>query len=154
MYMAVCVAMEGKRFTSIGLPVCQQCAGNNSRSQCVALFYNCVLHSCMHSHVCWISKGMPNVNYRVLLVVLTAYFTFVSFHRYTINSQKINKLFNICCSNYACYRHSCSSICCVTTVKVSKLLVTWHFKNCASLVIYMKKCDVSNFNFLCQHHCD
>ena len=142
--MTACLATEGKKFTSISLPVlCQQHAGNNSGSLCVALFHNDVLYSCKHSHVCCM-KGLPNISYRVLLVVLSPAFTTLQLaNSSSISSQQI-----------LCYRHSRSFICCVVTEKVSKHLVTCYFNNCASL-IYMKKCRaISDFNFRCQYQCN
>ena len=158
---ASCLAStEGKRFTSISLPeLCQQHAGNNSGSLCVALFHNDVLYSCKHSHVCSM-KGLPNINYtRALLVVLTAYLTFVSFHHYTtcqfvINQFSVGKkpISNLLLQFFMLSTQSQSYLLC-SYCKVSNLLVTCCFKNCASL-IYVKKCAISGFNFRCQYQCN
>ena len=77
-----------KETNEYALVLCRQYADNNSGSLCVALFHNDVLYSFKHSHVCCM-KGLSNINYRVLLVVvLTAYLTFVSFHM-PIRNQSI-----------------------------------------------------------------
>ena len=47
-------------------------------------------------------------------------------YQYICVEAQGNNLFNIvCCSNHSCYRRSRCFVCCVTTVKVSKLLVTF-----------------------------